>query len=187
MKLRLGSSVRYSQHVRDLLMAVSFDVVQDEHDAGLFGEAGDRMLKVETVLRRVLWSAGVVRVEIVRDLHAVVAALVCPECEHDVIDSQPMKPCGKRRFTPERTEGFPRFDDHVLRQFFRELSVPHEPQAQRVHAADVSPIHSLEGRMVAALGQRDVTEGRVVVCSWIGDVQGGDVGRGGKVGIWQRK
>ncbi len=52
MQLRLRGSRRHAEHLGDLFVFVAFNVMQDEHSARTWGQAGDRLLEVEHIAGR---------------------------------------------------------------------------------------------------------------------------------------
>src|SRR5687767_1238012 len=139
MQLRATGSFGRSGHLRDLVVLIPLDVVQDKDGARPFRERRNRALEVDGVVHAGLASLGL---RLTRRVVAVVCArlvahlvfltpLVAPNVAEHQVHGQAVDPAGQRRLTAERREPLPQMDEDVLRQLARTRAGATHAQTER--------------------------------------------------------
>jgi hypothetical protein len=156
MKLRLRRADGAAEHARDLLVLMSFDVVQREDRAIAGGKLSNRFVERDAVNdRHTVWILGPLD-----DLHGRLAVLgrllhpdpALPEMHQDLIDRQAMQPGRKSRLAAKASYFAKELDEDLLREVFGLRDVLRHPKAQGVNAAVMALVKLLEGMHIAPCG-----------------------------------
>src|SRR5512141_3292020 len=134
MQLRLASTSGNPTHLRDLLMLVSLNVVQNENLSCSCRQLCDCLVQVHPVsvhghYRRFLHRC-LTTFRLIFNNAASAASFVLSVREDDV-HCNSVNPCRESRFSPELRKFFPRPHEYVLRQFFTSHSASTHPRADR--------------------------------------------------------
>src|SRR4026209_1135422 len=104
MELRLYSSDRDAELLRDLLVLIPFDIVQYERGPRARRQSRDRPFEVDLELRRIARCERTDLTRIIHRQHSRDATLVAPRVFQHRVHREPVKPRGTRAFPPEPLE-----------------------------------------------------------------------------------
>lgn len=145
--MRFRCSDRDSHEIRDFLMPVTFDVVQDKNGSGPRWQHGNGLLEVKIPSVRSRNPGGVGKY---RDsFHAFSASGIATVCAERDIHGQPVQPTRKSALAPEAAKTLPTPDEHILCKFARTQRVTRKSQAKRVDSSRMLPVQLLERGVVA--------------------------------------
>src|SRR5262245_43444054 len=121
-----------SQHVGDLFVFKSFDVVEDEDRPISRGQLRDGLVQRDAVDKAWTLGAGLEKILNLADL-ALFGRLLesnptFAEVHQDVVDREAMQPRGESRFASEAADLAKELDEDLLRQVFGFSGVGHHPQ-----------------------------------------------------------
>jgi hypothetical protein len=157
MELRAKRSFSVAGHPRDLFMAETVDIMQDEHAPSPRWQRGDGALEINTLLDVDRRHGAISRrvVEIVSERYASVATLIgARPHEHDIYRNA-MQPRTERRVTAKGRQSLPGANEHVLRELPRLLMIGRHAKTKSVYAAGMRAIQHLERIQLARPRARD--------------------------------
>jgi len=157
MQLRLGCSYRYPQQIRDLVMLVSLDVVQNENLPCAVRKPCERHVEIHREV-----TGSLLRGKRFEDPVAVHVSLpsrgVRPEAFDDHVGGKAVEPRSERRLAAKARELLPHADEDILRQLLRIPSRRHATN-QAMDARQMRTVEPLERACVSRRGQRHVIGG----------------------------
>ena len=153
-------------------MAEALDVVEHEYGTRTWRKCRDRSLEVDPrigVFRSRDPSIGgsihlcsrLVVPLIVGQHHARPPSTVRSCLDEDLVHGDSVQPGGQLRFPADRSQSIPGADEDALGNFARACSIRRHAEAERVNAANLSPVDVLERIDVAGPGALD--QPRVIV------------------------
>lgn len=156
MKLRLRRADRATEHPCNLLMLVSFDIVQREDRAVAGRQLRDGFIKGDAVNDR----HGVWVLRSLDDLHGGFAILgrllhlhpALAKVHQDLIDRQAMQPGRKSRLATKASYFAKELDEDLLREVFGLRDVLRHAKAERINATVMALVKLLEGGHIAGGG-----------------------------------
>src|SRR6185437_8883294 len=153
MQLGLASTCSDVEHLRDLLVLVSFHVVQCENRAGTRWQRRYRNCQIH-LLRMMLaphyWRCLIQYVIALGS--GAIASLGALGLEHD-IHRQAMKPRRECGFAAKLRQPLPRSHERILHQLLGARAVTAHPHAHRINTVHVVPVQPLKGAPVPARGE----------------------------------
>ena len=140
------------RHLRNLLVLIAFDVIQDEDATRPIGQSGHCPFEVHRLARFADWGGGrIEQVEILGRLMPAPAALAA-ESPHDLVDGDPVQPRGKGALAAVAAELMPHPHKDILGQLLGEALIAGQPKAERVHPPDVRVVERPKGDRIPGLG-----------------------------------
>src|SRR2546423_2290051 len=147
MQLRATCPYRRTGHLRDFIVLIALDVVEDEDSSRSLREAGDRAFQIDGVLDarrarvnvRRTWYVRVRHVsfvivrQVVSYLMLLTPLLPAGVAQHQIY-RQAVDPTRERRLAAPRAEALPDMHEDVLREIAGALTGAAHPQTQRKHA-----------------------------------------------------
>jgi hypothetical protein len=154
MEVRARRTFGDAGELGDLVMTVALDVVQNENGASPLRQTRERPFKIDATFIHGFARRGLEHLVVARGGDPTRATeLRTALGEHD-IDGNVPKPGRERTLPSKAREPLPSADEHVLGELFGMHRVGGETNAERVDAADVVSVKTLEGDDVAGLSSR---------------------------------
>ena len=157
MEPHFRSTDGYAEHVGDLVVRVSLEVVQDYDFAQSCAQTREGSIDVDPRLRgerrcmQLLdWGRGHARGDVPRHFGV----------SQEDVHGDAMEPRAESRLAAKLTETLPGVDEHLLRAIVRQI-VPDDASRQRVDARRVCDVEPLECLGIAPRGARHVARVRV--------------------------
>ena len=160
MQLSLASTRGYAAHLGDLLMLVTFNVMQNENLSGSWWQLVHRPRNVHPVSvtrrdRRFLERRFAV-IRFVFHSPLAIPCFILSIGEYDV-HRDAMNPRRKLRVTSELREFFPGSHKHILRQLLAPQLAATHPRAQREHPVHMCPVQPLERSPIAGCRKGNIS------------------------------
>jgi hypothetical protein len=134
-------------------MFVPLDIMQHKDRSRLWGQNGHRFFEVNGQSEWCMMRGGIVQFQVIGRTDARLTPLLRTDIHQHDVDSNAVKPRGKRALTAETAEHLPRPHKDILCQFFRSLSTSTHAQTERIDTANVLAVQLLKGLCIAMLSK----------------------------------
>jgi hypothetical protein len=152
MKMSFRGSFGNSDQLRDLGVAVAFDIVKNKNGSCLGWKQGDRLFEVDPYVWTVGRPGAGQRFQVLYSCLSVCRSRLGSQLAQNDIDRYTMKPGRERAATVEGRKLLPGSDKGILGHIFGSCRILDQPETQRIYLALVSFEKLLEGLQIALLG-----------------------------------